>query len=673
MPFCHTPFILLQNGIILLFGLKNKPCSLSYQHPQTDFMKCLSLFILLISFNCSFAQDIQSGRVAYYPFNGNADDQVGNKHGIVYGPALISDRFGNINSAYQFDGVNDFIEIKDNFTLDFGADNDFTISLWTKIAENQRDKRGNNNEILGKWNAYNYTGYPYAIRYWNENATSSNQNKIFTLRYDSENCANNPTITGSCQISTEEWHHIIMRKQGNEVAYFQDGALLGTIHDNTEIQCNTRNDNPVFIGKRDLNTRYFTGAIDDISFYNRALTVQEIKSLLKEGQWSPPTSSFKAANFNSFSFSEQTAPANIDKEAQTIELKVSCSSDLTKLIAHFSLPDGAYATVDETTQISGRTSNDFTNPVKYVISNKNACSQQEWTVFVRQEKVNSEAEFLSFNLPAQTGPAYINKQTHTIELKVSCSTNLSSLVAEFTLPKNTNASVNGTTQISGNSSNNFTSPLKYLIKDNTDCFEQEWTIIVKHEEFSDSQTPPLRAFNLPNQMEATIIDSASYRIELSIPCSSDIYNLAPIFTLKEGYSATVSDKLQHSGTTTNDFSSPVVYHITNADICFEQTWTVFVEFSKTAIDAETLVLKNFFIPNVITPNGDGINDSFVVGDFFYGSYLSIFNRFGRKVYQTSFYKNEFNGIQLSAGVYFYSIQNDCIEKPLTGYVTIIKP
>ena len=51
-----------------------------------------------------------SGLVAYYPFNGNANDESGNgNHGTVSGASLTYDRSGSTRSAYSFDGVDDWI------------------------------------------------------------------------------------------------------------------------------------------------------------------------------------------------------------------------------------------------------------------------------------------------------------------------------------------------------------------------------------------------------------------------------------------------------------------------------------------------------------------------------------------------------------------------------------
>ena len=69
--------------------------------------------------------------VAYYPFNGNANDESGNGNdGIVIGAVLTNDRFENINSAYYFDGIDDEIILGSepfNFT-----NHSYAISVWAK-------------------------------------------------------------------------------------------------------------------------------------------------------------------------------------------------------------------------------------------------------------------------------------------------------------------------------------------------------------------------------------------------------------------------------------------------------------------------------------------------------------------------------------------------------------
>jgi gliding motility-associated-like protein/uncharacterized repeat protein (TIGR01451 family) len=60
-------------------------------------------------------------------------------------------------------------------------------------------------------------------------------------------------------------------------------------------------------------------------------------------------------------------------------------------------------------------------------------------------------------------------------------------------------------------------------------------------------------------------------------------------------------------------------------------------------------------PNVVTPNGDGINDSFIIPgiDNYPGSKLSIYNRWGNEVFNSDKYTNNWTGVGLSEGTYYY--------------------
>ena len=60
---------------------------------------------------------IANGLVAAYEFTGNANDVSGNgNNGVVNGATLTADRFGNPNSAYSFDGVDDRIVLSNHIT-----------------------------------------------------------------------------------------------------------------------------------------------------------------------------------------------------------------------------------------------------------------------------------------------------------------------------------------------------------------------------------------------------------------------------------------------------------------------------------------------------------------------------------------------------------------------------
>src|SRR5688500_5543160 len=79
------------------------------------------------------AATISAGLAASYPFNGNANDHSGNgNNGAVLGATLIADRYGTSDSAYGFDGEDDYIRIPDSAGLNFTGD--FSISAWVRTA-----------------------------------------------------------------------------------------------------------------------------------------------------------------------------------------------------------------------------------------------------------------------------------------------------------------------------------------------------------------------------------------------------------------------------------------------------------------------------------------------------------------------------------------------------------
>lgn len=75
---------------------------------------------------------VTEGLVACYPFDGNANDASGNgNHGTVHGATLTEDRFGNADSAYTFNGINNYIHLS---SLDSIGFNNGTVTLWFKLA-----------------------------------------------------------------------------------------------------------------------------------------------------------------------------------------------------------------------------------------------------------------------------------------------------------------------------------------------------------------------------------------------------------------------------------------------------------------------------------------------------------------------------------------------------------
>ena len=91
--------------------------------------------------------------------------------------------------------------------------------------------------------------------------------------------------------------------------------------------------------------------------------------------------------------------------------------------------------------------------------------------------------------------------------------------------------------------------------------------------------------------------------------------------------------------------------------------------------ADTKIVTNTsvttFVPNVISPNGDGKNDTFKItatDDI----ELYIYNRYGKEVYHSVNYGNKWNGGSLASGVYFYQLIFSDKNTRCNGWVEVLR-
>ena len=99
-------------------------------------------------------------------------------------------------------------------------------------------------------------------------------------------------------------------------------------------------------------------------------------------------------------------------------------------------------------------------------------------------------------------------------------------------------------------------------------------------------------------------------------------------------------------------------------------------------DPIELVFQDLFIPNSFTPNGDGINDLFIISgiDAYPDHRLTIYNRWEQKVFETKNYQNNWDGSPnmkygnnsklLPEGVYFYFFEESEGGKLHKGFIYI---
>jgi hypothetical protein len=281
------------------------------------------------------------------------------------------------------------------------------------------------------------------------------------------------------------------------------------------------------------------------------------------------------AHILSYSLPQQVSPAVIDSSAHAIQLTVLHGSNMTSLVAAFTLSQFATATIGTTVQQSCVTANNFTNPVIYTVIAENPAYTQNWTVTVTEQPVlNTGTDFLSFTFPQQSVPAVINTTNHTVTIEVVSGTALNNLVAGFTLSSGAVAKIGGISQVSNVTNNDFTGPVIYLVIAEDTSITQNWTITATAVPPPNNGTDFLM-YTFPQQIGAATINTINHVVNIQVTMGTNLDSLVASFTLSPGASAKVNGTIQQSGITVNDFTYPVIYEIKAEDSTL-QNWIVMV-------------------------------------------------------------------------------------------------
>lgn len=226
-----------------------------------------------ISVNILDVREITEGLAAYYPFNGNALDESGNfLHGIVHGASMSTDRFGNPNSAYSFDGVDDFIALADEF--DFAEK---SVSFHFKA--NSIPSFDFENNSLTSWSSLTACANSQ-LQYGGSQICLSNVagvDKIWMRRVGMTPTPD-PSIV-SAPIDKSKWYHVCALYTQDSIKLYIDGQLVGAYQYEILIIPNAGATHMVLGAGRLENMRFLDGSMDDLYIHNRILEEGEIIQL----------------------------------------------------------------------------------------------------------------------------------------------------------------------------------------------------------------------------------------------------------------------------------------------------------------------------------------------------------------------------------------------------------
>lgn len=227
-------------------------------------MKQLLILLFLIISNTGQSQIPDylpsDSLIGWWPFNGNAQDESYNgNNGVITGSSLTIDRFGENNRAFSFDGLGNKIE----FTI--GNFKKICISLWFKSATLQPSS-------YPTLFSYNQDKFSCGIQRVNNYPYLNNLRFYYTINNYGPNIIANDNI----------WHHLIVNLdvQNSNYSIFIDSVNVaqGVTAESPLLWVNQ---NILTLGNENTSNNFanFKGVIDDVCFWKRNLTPNEISNI----------------------------------------------------------------------------------------------------------------------------------------------------------------------------------------------------------------------------------------------------------------------------------------------------------------------------------------------------------------------------------------------------------
>jgi hypothetical protein len=198
------------------------------------------------------------GLQCYYPFNGNGNDAgTLNNHLTNNGAVPTTDRFGNADAAYNFNGTSQYL-IRNTPSFTFNPSSTFTVSMWHNR------------------NTSSVVGIPLM------HATNAAGNFIWIFQTGATNMQFGTNkqqaawIWAQSTSTTNVWTHIVLVYNAGAMTLYKDNVAVATAtFTHTGVTSATL---PLYVG-RGVGGNYFNGKIDDIGIWNRCLSACEINDL----------------------------------------------------------------------------------------------------------------------------------------------------------------------------------------------------------------------------------------------------------------------------------------------------------------------------------------------------------------------------------------------------------
>lgn len=217
-----------------------------------------------------------SALIAFYPFNGNANDASGNGHnGTVRGGSTLTiDRFSTPGSAYSFNSLDDYIDLGPESSLFPNAN--FSVAVWVKVPPLGSSGFG----IIGNYNQFTVPFW-YILMTGNSYPDTSvgGGKAYFGLRSGTIDGASEQTLFNSKRLDDNQWHFLVAVRdaEAGKMYLYVDGVLDASRDGTRDSVWSGQN---IVVARASSFVPNFTG--DDVRIYSGLLSAAEIQALYQE-------------------------------------------------------------------------------------------------------------------------------------------------------------------------------------------------------------------------------------------------------------------------------------------------------------------------------------------------------------------------------------------------------
>jgi hypothetical protein len=224
----------------------------------------LALSLMVFGFYGIGHTSLTDGLIAFYPFNGNANDESGNgNNGVIQGAILTTDRFSLPSQAYYFNGTGGLIILPLDYTH---FENNFTIAVWVKFDNFNIDypyiMHGDNSFIQFHGLGPVYGSMEGQLTFYQQNGSnvSSRFGDFFS----------------NTKLDANKWYFVVITRSNLTFNMYINGIFANQVTDNMAYPISG---SYLFLGRGAGQDSYLTGALDSIRIYNRAISDNEIQTL----------------------------------------------------------------------------------------------------------------------------------------------------------------------------------------------------------------------------------------------------------------------------------------------------------------------------------------------------------------------------------------------------------